>query len=156
MATVQVRDGTLDDASVLGDIFRRASLSNEGDRDILLANPDALELSDTAVREGRTRVAVAVDESIAGFASTRMLDETIDLEDLFVDPTWMRRGIGRELVLDALTIAGRCGARQITVIANRHALRFYESLGFVCHGEAATRFGAGLRMTLDVPGAAPS
>ena len=53
-----------------------------------------------------------------------------ELEDLFVDPEFMRRGIGRALVRDA-------GA-PLTVIANEHARAFYESLGFVVTGIAQT------------------
>jgi hypothetical protein len=36
------------------------------------------------------------------------------------------------------------------VTANHHALAFYEKVGFVADGEVETRFGAGLRMHLDV------
>lgn len=147
---VNIRDAVLDDTDVLADLFRCASLSNDGDREILLANPDALEFSDTAVREGRTRVAVLGSGKIVGFATTCDVAENIELEDLFVDPEWMRQGIGRELILDALAVASRNGFGQLVVIANPHAQRFYERTGFVSDGEVATRFGPGLRMLIDV------
>jgi hypothetical protein len=38
-----IRDAVPADMAVLRDVFRRSSLSNEGDRVNLLANPDALE-----------------------------------------------------------------------------------------------------------------
>jgi hypothetical protein len=38
------------DIDVMRRLFRRSSLSNEGDRAKLLANPDVLELSDRCVR----------------------------------------------------------------------------------------------------------
>jgi hypothetical protein len=50
--------------------FGRSSLSNDGDRMNLLANPDALKLPDVAVNEGRARVAVAADGRIVGFATS--------------------------------------------------------------------------------------
>jgi hypothetical protein len=34
------------DVAVLRDVFRRSSLTNDGDRNNLLANPDALVFSD--------------------------------------------------------------------------------------------------------------
>jgi hypothetical protein len=63
-----IRAAVLGDMPALRDVFRRSSLSDDGDRGALLAHPDALELSDLAVREERTRVAVA-DDRIVRFAS---------------------------------------------------------------------------------------
>jgi len=50
-------------------IFRRASLSNENDREQLVANPESLVLPDGGVRDRRTRVALCTSGSIIGFAS---------------------------------------------------------------------------------------
>ena len=91
----------------------------------LLAQPEVLELGDRAVREGRTRAAVA-DEAIVGFASWLGAGDAIEIEDLFVDPGWMRRGIGRALVLDLIAIARGRGIDRVEVTANQHALAFYE------------------------------
>src|SRR5438270_237438 len=85
-------------------VVTRSSLANEGDRMNLLANPDALELSDVAVNQGRTRVAIA-DGRIVGFSASFVARGIIELEDLFVDPEWTRRGVGRQLVLDLVAIA---------------------------------------------------
>ena len=49
------------DVGALSDVFRRASLSNDGDRDALLANPDALVFDEASVHEQRTRVAIVAD-----------------------------------------------------------------------------------------------
>jgi hypothetical protein len=62
-----IRDAVPADMAVLADVFRRSSLSNEGDRVNLLANPDALEFPGTAADGRRTRVAAAADGRIAGF-----------------------------------------------------------------------------------------
>ncbi len=134
---------------MLRELFRRSSLSNDGDRAALLAHPEALELSALGVEEGRTRVAVA-DGRIAGFAT--LLGS--ELEDLFVDPGWMRRGIGRALVADAVAVARAQGLERIEVTANDHALAFYESVGFVLEGTVETELGptglTGLRMSMPV------
>src|ERR1039458_2626216 len=90
---------------LLRDLFRRSSLSSAGVRMNLLANPDALELSDAAVNERRTRVAVAADGRIIGFATCLIAGDAIELDDLFVDPGWMRQGAGRALVPPVTTIA---------------------------------------------------
>ena len=50
-------------------------------------------------RDG-SRVAVGEDDAVVGFATYLISDGVAELEDLFVDPPWMRRGIGEALVMD--------------------------------------------------------
>ncbi len=103
MTRFLIRDAVPGDMTALRDVFGRSSLSNDGDRMNLLAHPEALELCDRAVMEGRTRAAVA-DGAIAGFATWLGAGEAIEIEDLFVDPEWMGQGIGRALVQDLITM----------------------------------------------------
>jgi len=137
------------DIARLGEIFRNASLSNEGDRAALLTHPEVLEFDDTCVREHRARVAV-VGDVVVGFASGTPNGDAVELDDIFVDPEWMRRGFGLELIRDVSAAALAGGARRIEVTANHHALAFYEAAGFVLDGVAETRFGPAHRMHLDL------
>ena len=148
---VEIRPALMTDVALLKDIFSKASLSNEGDRDALLANPDALELPIGAIQEGRTRVATVEDDRVVAFASTAMLDEFVEVEDLFVLPEWMGRGLGRALVEDIVAAAEARGALRVEVTANHHALAFYSKLGFVFDREVTTRFGIAPRLRLDLP-----
>jgi len=145
----RVRQGVPADLPALTNVFVRASLSNRGDREALLAHPEALVMEPDGVAEGRTRVATQTDD-IVGFATTVLLDGALDLQDLFVDPDWMRHGIGRALVRDTADIARRRGIESVVVTANPHAMAFYEAVGFVPDGEVETLFGPGLRMHLSV------
>lgn len=147
--TFLIRDALPADTAVLRDVFRRSSLSNDGDRMNLLANPDALEFSDVAVNEGRTRVAVVVGR-IVGFATFLIAGDAIELDDLFVDPGWMTQGIGRALVQDVIAITRSRGVRRVEVTANQHAFIFYERVGFIFDHAVETRFGPAPRMHLDV------
>jgi hypothetical protein len=65
-------------------VFRRASLSNAGDRATLLAHPEHLILGPDGLAERRTLVA---DEngSVVGFATWTDADGVFELEDLFVE-----------------------------------------------------------------------
>jgi ribosomal protein S18 acetylase RimI-like enzyme len=144
-----IRDAGTGDLTALRDVYRRSSLSNEGDRANLLAHPEVLEFAGDAVREERTRAAVA-DGQVVGFASWLTTGDALEIEDLFVDPGWMRQGIGRALVLDLIAIARGRGTGQVEVTANQHALAFYQSVGFVSYAEEATRFGPALRLRLAV------
>src|SRR5215470_3115091 len=136
--------------AVLRQLYRRASLSNEGDRMNLLANPDALEWGGLGGDDRRTRVAGIAGGRIIGFATSRPAGDALELDDLFVDPDWRRQGAARALVLDVVAHARNQGIGRIQVTANQHALVFYEKAGFVADHEVQTRFGPGLRMHLDV------
>lgn len=146
---VTTRDAELCDMPSLRRVFRDSSLSNVGDRPALLAHPEVLELSDTAVREGRTRVATAGDE-VVGFATVTGAGDGLELEDLFVAPAWTRQGVGRALVRDVVRVGRDRGARRLVVTANLHARAFYESAGFRADGETPTALGSGLRMHRDL------
>lgn len=146
-----VRTAGLDDVAAVRDIYRRSSLSNEGDRAVLLAHPDALELDATAIRLGHTRVALD-GSTIVGFATIVVHDATAELEDLFVDPDHMRQGIARLLIADAVARARSSGVGRIGVTANEHAHPFYSAVGFVPDGTAETRFGPAARFRLDIAG----
>jgi GNAT superfamily N-acetyltransferase len=144
---IAIRPGGPGDVSVLAQVYRRASWSNEGDRTLLCRHPELLQFDDTAVREGRTVVAAAGD-LVVGFYSTSTHPPSVELEDLFVDPDWMGRGVGRTLIEDAIAATRRSGYTSIDVDANGHARRFYTVLGFVECGEVPLEYGTAFRMRL--------
>ncbi len=147
---VHLRTAVADDLPVLRDVFRRASLDNPGDAEMLLAHPEVLVLPDTEVLAGHTRVAVLDDGTVVGFATTLGTGPVRELEDLFVDPRHHRQGIGAVLVADAASLARRDKATRIEVTGNPHASRFYGRVGFARDGEVATELGPGIRMHLDL------
>jgi GNAT superfamily N-acetyltransferase len=127
-------------------VYRRSSLSNEGDREALLQNPDYLVLPDTGVLEGRTRVAEHPKKGIVGFATVERQSISAELVDLFVAPDSMRQGVARALIVDAVAKLADDGVGVLEVTANRHALEFYTAMGFEVVGGATTDLGSGLRM----------
>ena len=149
MSVVEIHTAVAADLPRLRSVFRDASWSNEGNRELLVEHPEFLELSADAVREGRTRAA-AIDGNIVGFASLADAPGWLELEDLFVDPAFMRRGVGRALIRDVAEQARRRGIARVEVDANDHALRFYEEVGFVAVARVALDHGTAVRMTLDV------
>ena len=148
---IAIRTAGITDIESLRGVFRRASLSNDGDRHHLLAHPASLMLSDNSVRQARTRVAVESDgEIVVGFASWLVDGGVIELEDLFVEPQWMRRGIGRALVIDAVAIARAKSFHRLEVTANPHAQEFYQSVGFIADYIVETDFYPGQRMHIEI------
>ena len=147
-----IRLGTSADLPACSDVYRRASLSNAGDRDNLLAHPEYLILGPEGLVEGRMYVAEE-DGSVVGFATwarTAQAGGAIELEDLFVDPDWRRRGIATALVTHIVDVLRARGVRRLEVTANRHAEGFYSAAGFTDCGVAETTFGPSPRKRLTI------
>jgi GNAT superfamily N-acetyltransferase len=141
-----LRDATLADHEDLEGVFRRASLSNEDDRDSLLRHPEWLALSELGIREGRMRLATDEESAVVGFATFVIKNGVAELEDLFVDPEHRRRRIAELLVLDISGRVRELGFETLEVTANPHAMAFYEYMGFVAYDLVETEFYAAPRM----------
>ena len=124
----------------------RASLTNEGDREALLANPDAIEIPLEQIAGGRVFVSELGGATVGFSAIEPRLDGGIELDALFVDPHARRQGIGRLLVECCAEVARRRGSKALHVIGNPHAEAFYSACGFKQIGTIETRFGVGLLM----------
>jgi GNAT superfamily N-acetyltransferase len=141
---VRIRGAAPSEREALTDLHRRSSYVWEEDRAALDAHPEVFGVDADALEERRVRVAVDDGGALLGFATAAPRpDGTIELEDLFVAPELMRRGIGRALVRDAQAHAG---ARRMTVVAGARTVPFYERLDFVVGEPVPTRFGPAVRM----------
>ena len=124
----------------------RASLANPGDRDSLLANPDAIALPVEQIADGHVFVAEH-DGVIIGFAAVLPRpDGNAEPDALFVDPSLWKRGVGRLLVDHCAVVARGRGSHFLHVTGNPHAEGFYGACGFRITGAIETRFGTGLAM----------
>ena len=145
-----VRPGSLDDLHAMAAVYRRAVLTNEGDRDLLFEHPELTVLEPPA--EDDVVLVAEVTAHLVGFAIARALgDDTFTVTDLFVDPDHMRSGVGRALMDAVVAAARRSGRTLIEVEANRHSVAFYGRLGFMVIQEVQLEFGTALRMMLSVP-----
>lgn len=142
-----IRVGVLADLPAARDVFRSACWSNVDDRADLLAHPEHLILGREGLNEERTLVAEE-DGAVVGFATWTDADGVVELEDLFVDPGWMRRGIAGALVKRIADVMRARGVERLEVTANPHAIDFYEAAGFTNSGVASTEFGPALRMVM--------
>ena len=146
MPDIVIRTALPAERSSLEALQWRASLANPGDRDSLLANPDAIVLPSEQIADGD--VFVAQQEGvIVGFAAvlTRP-DGNADLDALFVEPGLWKQGVGRLLVEHCAGVARGRASRVLHVVGNPHAEAFYVACGFRTTGIVETRFGAGLAM----------
>ena len=124
----------------------RASLANEGDRDALLAHPDAIQCrlnksleAECSFRSGRAR-------SLGLQRLSQRQDGDSELDGLFVEPRMQRHGIGKALVEHCAEVVRKQGSTAIHVVGNPHATEFYSACGFEVIGTTETRFGPGILM----------
>ncbi|HEX6976233.1 MAG TPA: GNAT family N-acetyltransferase [Vicinamibacterales bacterium] len=145
-SSLSIRWARTDERTALESLQRRASLNNPGDRDALLAHPDAIALPVEQIASQCVFVAER-DGVVVGFAAVIMrADDGAELDALFVEPELWKHGIGRRLVEQASNVARDRSATFLHVIGNPHAEGFYRSCGFDVSGTVETRFGVGLDM----------
>lgn len=134
------------DLADLEALQRRASLANPGDREAILAHPDAIMIPPRQISDGQVFVAEDAS-SVLGFSAVLDRDDgQTELDGLFVEPTLWRSGVGRALVERAKEYAVLHAASWLHVIGNPHAEGFYLACGFEAYGSFETQFGPGLLM----------
>ena len=139
-----------EEKSLLEGLQRRASLANPGDREAILAHPEAIDLPIVQIQEKRVIVA-EVSGAIVGFSVVlTRTDGQGELDGLFVEPTLWRMGVGRELVQKAGELIRNFGSNRLHVTGNPHALQFYLSVGFKLVGTTSTQFGPGLLLSKEL------
>jgi GNAT superfamily N-acetyltransferase len=148
-----IRLGVPADLAAVTGVYRSASLSSARDRDQLLAHPEYLVMGPEGLSDGRTYVAEE-NGAVVGFATwaepdgAAEPDRTAELEDLFVDPPWMRRGIATALVNRIADVLRAQGAERLELTASPDALGFYRAVGFIDGGVTETALGSAPRMLL--------
>jgi GNAT superfamily N-acetyltransferase len=142
MLDVIIRPALVSEQKALEALQLHASLSNAGDRDALLAHPDAIELPIDQIASGRVFIAER-DGTILGFATAiPREDGDTELDGLFVEPHSWAQGLGRLLVEHCVEVARAHGSAALHVVGNPHAKGFYLACGFELTGTVQTRFGA--------------
>ena len=104
--------------------------------EVLEAWRSELALSPEDVQMKLTFV-VVVDEEIAGFYSLAPSEASWALDNLWVLPQFMNRGVGRTLLSHALEMATLHGAAEVTVDADPNAAPFYIECGAIHRGEVS-------------------
>ena len=145
-----VRAARADEREQLEEIQRRVSLANPDDRQAILDNPQVIDLPLEQILTGSVLVAL-LDVNRLGFAA--VLDSSefeAELDGLFVEPSYWRRGVARRLLQASCEMARTRGARSLNVVANYQAGAFYASSGFIFECDVSTQFGRAARMRLQL------
>ena len=145
MEQVTVRQTTPDDAmelSVLLDRFDGAG-----------ATPAQVAVRMQASAQVLTTYVAEVEGSLVGFACLRLIPHLqgdapyAELTDLYVDPSYRRRGVARALMTEVETVSVAAGADEIVVITgfeNDGAQDVYEAQGYARWAQAMRKCFAGV------------
>ena len=139
---MQIRAARTDEADALTGLAMRSKASWGYDatfmqnvRSDMVVSRDDLEHSHCLVAEDEGR--------LCGYVLTFIDGETALMRDLFIDPSYFGRGLGRDLFQRAIAHARESGACVLTLQADPNARDFYEHLGMRCTGQAASIVGNG-------------
>ncbi|QDU08688.1 GNAT family N-acetyltransferase [Gimesia aquarii] len=73
---------------------------------------------------------VTIDNTIVGYYSLREIDsKAIELEHLFVDPDYLKRGYGSQMFHHAMEVIKSKGFSRLVIQSDPNASGFYEKLG---------------------------
>jgi GNAT superfamily N-acetyltransferase len=131
---MEIREAAEGEAGVLSTLAFESKAHWGYSRETMESWKDQLAFSISVVPSRPTYVA-AIGGEIVGFYSLMPSERAWELDNLWVAPSFMRRGVGKALLAHALELAFRRGARSVSVDSEPYAEAFYLALGGVRCGE---------------------
>lgn len=133
-----IRPARIDEASVLSELCIRSKAVWGYDEDFMGLVRLAFKGMQDQVATGNVWVAIGADGEVVGMVALGPGErsDTLDLDKLFVEPRWIRTGVGRILLAYAVSEARRRGAGRLTILSDPYAAGFYERSGARLIGEA--------------------
>jgi GNAT superfamily N-acetyltransferase len=131
---LEIRAARLGEAEELSALALRAKAHWGYSPDVLESWKQLLQVTDADIAANRVFVGT-IDGAVVGFYSLAPGAGPWELDNLWISPEFMHRGLGRELLGHALERARRGGASRVTVDADPNAESFYLRSGAVRCGE---------------------
>jgi N-acetylglutamate synthase-like GNAT family acetyltransferase len=141
-----------DEAAILTELCLRSKAVWGYDREFMRACREELTLTPATMRLSYVKVA-EVDGCTVGLAQVVVTDDVAELDKLFIEPGWLRSGVGRALLDWAKNTAREAGASTLVIDADPCAADFYRQMGAVDEGSVPSgsipgRFIPRLRLQL--------
>lgn len=135
MENYKIRSARAEDLTLLTLIEQSAAVlfQNTPYSFLMKAEPLPLEFVQQQFQAGQVWVAVDQDDTVIGYAITREVDDTLYLQQIDVEPSHGRRGIGSKLIHTICSWAKNHGDRVVSLSTFRDIpwnAPFYEKLGF--------------------------
>lgn len=142
-----VREARETDAAALTELCVRSKAHWGYDAEFMRDALEDLTVSPEYVRRNRVRVA-EVGGELAAFYSLEVLGGKIELDNLFVEPRFMGRGLGGMLFGHAAEEARRAGFARMLIVSDPYAESFYLARGARKVGEVPSRVRPGRALPL--------
>lgn len=126
---MRLRPAKQSEAHALSELCFRSKAHWGYDASFMERSRKALTISKIKIRDNPVVVAVDAQDLLLGVYALEATDGVVDLDLLFVDPPAIGKGVGKALFKDAVAEARMLGAKEMTVLADPHAAKFYEAMG---------------------------
>ncbi len=129
---VTIRRADRDDAERIGEIFASSirELAKDHYNEVQVASWSgglSVEQIRSRIESGNTYVA-EIDGAVVGFVELNL--DTRELEMVYVDPRYARRGVGSAMVSFAEERARAAGVKTLHLRGSLNAVPFYEAMGY--------------------------
>jgi GNAT superfamily N-acetyltransferase len=133
---VEIRKATLGESKTLSDIAWRAKSHWGYDAAAMATWREGLLVSEPSLITQPTFAAEIADR-IAGFYQVSLDAEKAELEHFWVEPDFMRRGVGRAMLAHAVNITASHGFAELHIDSDPFAYAFYVACGAIQIGNRA-------------------
>jgi predicted N-acetyltransferase YhbS len=138
MTAACIRLARIEEAPGLSELCVRSKASWGYDEAFMALARVVLQVNPEQIARGDVWVATGADGEVAGMVALGPGErpDTFDLDKLFVEPQWIRSGVGRALIAHAVAEARRRGPARLTILSDPYAAGFYERNGARLIGQA--------------------
>jgi GNAT superfamily N-acetyltransferase len=137
-APYSIRPARIEEAPALSELCIRSKGAWGYDAAFMALARAVLQVNPGQIAAGNVWVATGVDGEVTGMVALGPSEQrnTLDLDKLFVEPQYIRTGVGRALIAHAIDEARRRDAKRLTILADPNAAGFYERIGARWIGKA--------------------
>ena len=132
---IDIRRALVSEAAQLTDLAMRSKAMWGYDERFMAMCLEELTVQITAIAAGNVWVAEA-DGAVVGLLELILEGGSAEIRMIFVEPVWVRSGVGRVLWAHAETHALAFGADSLELDADPNAMPFYERMGMRQVGES--------------------
>lgn len=124
----QFRQATVDDVDGLNALTSRLILHWGYESEFVDWEPEAITVTRQSIFDDHVLV-LEHDEVVIGYYGLRGSPEDLSLDKLFLEPSFIGKGLGRRLCNHAVETARNLGVPKVSFFADPNATGFYRAMG---------------------------